>query len=1019
MGDKMSIPVLATTRYVEIGTYLGQFFIPGAGSLPNDVRVPCLVAKGDRLILVKNTPMRRSFSYVTSLTFTNLSPFIATLPYASDGVQSLPTRLYTNDGVEVSTNKWQFLTTGGEWLSLQILDSDFDPLAIYYLDYQTTSRDLLDPIPVITVQQLSAQAQVRQITAIGTAQDQQEFLEYTNFFGTFEVDNTVTNTGNTYRTTGISAVTEDITGTGTVTASPSANYSHSYSRLYTLECTAASGTPGTRLATLAWSATPVSYGNSALPSTPLNPAVQPRPEIELDEADPLSLSNQLLELGVVIDFTFGSANFMLGDLYYLQANGPGIIEVDPLLLNTNQYTEFTAVAPDLQTGSTGDMAISSSPSAYALTNYNLSFRLECLLTSGSAGTRQATFVWSGYTSHLISGSFTYDETVTGSDIQTLGSTGIKLTLTFGASNFVVGDMFSFRVLAPRIFYKGKENIRNTVLSVGTVTYGSNLATITGGYLTDTPEGRYGTWSAVSNSNNGRFEINDSLRFYIRNTYLSSLVNPVPGNGRLVAADKFSCQTRFLGALDFSLLEETTQLFSNPSEIATDVSGSITGTVGAKYLNLNNTPVELISLTRLSDDSPVLYTQLSGTSVLIITESGFGISDGDLQCIYRWTGAEPLPGQLYYLTAKYLRPDSFYNTPFLFLRRDDVLAFLAPSTVRNDLYIGADICWDYAINGLFIIQVKDTDDDGIYSKADFRTAVNAYLEDVRATDLIVLNYFNCLPDQLNVINKASDPFESHPSMTFIGCPIGTPVGSEYEQGTTVYYSRKTLAVYGNSPAHGSRVLVGPTRATRTIVLEDGSSTEVTLDGSFVAAALAALQASFTLPTATVLKQTLTSFNIMETFKKEENRQLGGNNVIFFYDEGNGVYRIMEDITTDPFSPDTLNMNQMTQKQFATKDIKRYLDDTIISLVFPSASAGISTIEGALLSRLAMLESSGFIGRYQDATGNEREIDTSDVVVFRDQADPTLFHVGYNYFLATTGKRIFGLYTVNLPGGFPTT
>jgi hypothetical protein len=39
------------------------------------------------------------------------------------------------------------------------------------------------------------------------------------------------------------------------------------------------------------------------------------------------------------------------------------------------------------------------------------------------------------------------------------------------------------------------------------------------------------------------------------------------------------------------------------------------------------------------------------------------------------------------------------------------------------------------------------------------------------------------------------------------------------------------------------------------------------------------------------------------------------------------------------------------------------------------------------------------------------------VFRDKADPTLFHIGYNYFLATTAKKVFGLYTVNLAGGFP--
>jgi len=60
----------------------------------------------------------------------------------------------------------------------------------------------------------------------------------------------------------------------------------------------------------------------------------------------------------------------------------------------------------------------------------------------------------------------------------------------------------------------------------------------------------------------------------------------------------------------------------------------------------------------------------------------------------------------------------------------------------------------------------------------------------------------------------------------------------------------------------------------------------------------------------------------------------------------------------------------------------------------------------------------IGDYQDDAGKVRSIDPDkDALVFRDPADPSLFHIGYNYFLATTAKRVYGLYTVNLAEGFP--
>lgn len=1016
----MAIATLATTRYVEVGTYIGQFFIPGTGTLPNEARVVCLVGRGDRTIIINNNPLLRSFVYNEAVTFSSISPHVATMEYPADGNQSSPVSLATADGVAVSANKWSYVKDlSGNYTQIQIADSTYSPTAVYYFSYQSTSRNVTDPVPAITIQTVKAVAEVREIQALGVLQGQQEFQEYVDFFGDFEVDAPMGDVTNSNPTTSFSPInTAGVTGTGTIVVDPAALYAHNYNRVYSIVCTASSGVPSTRLATFQWTSTPVSFGNNALPSVPLNP-VDAAPTFTLDETN-LGSFTQILDLGLVIDLTFGATNFTAGDSFYLQGNGPSLIEIDPRNLNTNQFTEFSAVSPTLEPLSTGSVAITSLTHAYAYTAHNLSFRLKVVSATGTSPTRQAVFVWAAYGTMMASGSFTIDEVSPTSLVQPLGASGITVTMSFGATQFVAGDMFSFTTSAPRLFYKGKESVRNYQFLTGSILYpAGNRAIIAGSYLTDTPEGGYGAWQADTAINQGRFLLPDGLNFYIRNTYLSTLVNPVPGGSRLNTGDIFKLQARFLGMLDFSLLSEVTQTFSNPADIATDIAGAVTGTIGAKYVVLDHLPVTILSMLSVSTSLPISYTQVAGTPYLVITVPGFGTSNGDVIVNYRWSGLEPAPGQTYYMTAAYLRPIELYNTPFLFLGKTNTQQFLSPSTVRNDLYIGASIAWDYNIPGLFVIQVKDSDDDGIYSRGDFSTAITAFLQDTRATDLVVLNFFTSLPDQLQIMNTANDPFQLHESMAWFGAPIGTDIGSETEIGSLVFLSRNTFAVYGQSPAHGTRVLIGATQATRTITLQDKSSTPVTLDGSFVAAAVAAINSSFTDPKETILFKQVTSFDTMQTYTPPENLMLGGNNILFFANEGSGVFSLREDVTTDPFSTDTLNINQMVQKQFVTRDIRRTINNSLIGMVFPAADTGVLTLQSILASRLNTLVGNTLIGKYQDASGAIRDLNpASDCVVFRDQADPTLFHIGYNYFLATTAKRVYGLYTVNLPGGFPT-
>jgi hypothetical protein len=280
---------------------------------------------------------------------------------------------------------------------------------------------------------------------------------------------------------------------------------------------------------------------------------------------------------------------------------------------------------------------------------------------------------------------------------------------------------------------------------------------------------------------------------------------------------------------------------------------------------------------------------------------------------------------------------------------------------------------------------------------------------------VLSHFGSLRDQLDHLDKLADPFKRRLRLGFFGPQTGTPVGDDDTPGSIVFLAKKTLQVFGNNPAHGTRTMVGSTWAKRDVVLANRVTVEVTLDGSFIAGALAALIATFPDASSTVLRRTLPGFKAMQVYGDVEapvNLQLGASNVIFFTDEGGGVFRIQEDVTVDDFAPDFHELNNMTQKMDVTKYVTEQLDSKIIGLVVPSEEAGVGLITGFMVEALTTLLGQGRVARYQTDAGSERPIDSKkDIKVFRDATNPTRWHLLYTYFLKNTIKEITGLYTVN--------
>jgi len=161
---------LVNTRYVPPGVYIGQLIIPRPVNLTADARLPAFVGVGNRLATGKNIAIRRAFVFDEQLTFSPLAPHTANTDFNADQDQNAPgIQLRKQDGTVVRTDFWNFTSTvnGSEIFDEVTISLEaFDPVATYFLDYQSEERTPLDTIPV---------EELREVVNVGLAEDSPQF----------------------------------------------------------------------------------------------------------------------------------------------------------------------------------------------------------------------------------------------------------------------------------------------------------------------------------------------------------------------------------------------------------------------------------------------------------------------------------------------------------------------------------------------------------------------------------------------------------------------------------------------------------------------------------------------------------------------------------------------------------------------------------------------------------------------------------------------------------------------------
>lgn len=584
-------------------------------------------------------------------------------------------------------------------------------------------------------------------------------------------------------------------------------------------------------------------------------------------------------------------------------------------------------------------------------------------------------------------------TSVGASIHTVGFAG-------GALNYAVGDRFSFTVKAARRFTMALDN-RTTNLTVAQVGISGDASALNFIYDSNTPEGGFGTLSTDS-SEGGYLTLPGQIRIVARN---------IVGN-RFTAGDKFSVEQVNNWKIYWSLNTKTTDAFS-VNDVAVDRNGTVTGTYGAFYVSLANTPLAGSLKLTLGSKAFTDYRQIAGTAILVLALGDSTDLLPGLTVAYTYSGNEPALGTSYFISGQYKRPDSMYNVAKVFYDQASALEYLAPVTAENDLAIAVQIAFAQAQPPLAVgfVQVKDADEDGVFSPADIDAALAGAKDVYWISDLVPLRLYQFWSKFMAFNVAACDPFEKREHMLYFGAPVGTQIGDAGTQNSLVYLAKTTLQVFGKSYAHGTRILVAPRMAKKAVTLSDGSVSTVILDGSFVAAATAACVAGMPTYSQSLLKTKLMGLDYIETFGVSNNITLGGAGLIFFSDSGSGTYVFEEDQTVDTYSAEFHEILPMRTKQDVTRIVRDQMNSNVIGMVPNTRGDATATVAARLMQVLIGLVNRGITAPYQDEQGNTRSINSGDIEVYGDAADPTLYNFFYTFYTRFMIKRLYGLYQVN--------
>lgn len=464
--------------------------------------------------------------------------------------------------------------------------------------------------------------------------------------------------------------------------------------------------------------------------------------------------------------------------------------------------------------------------------------------------------------------------------------------------------------------------------------------------------------------------------------------------------------------------------TTPAEVAANINAVIgaSSTYGPTYqgvATVASNRVVLTSPTAGSSGSVSVQHPAASDATTIL----FGLGATQTRTV-NGTGSAPSAGSTYFTTYEFARLAADYNNPQQFFTLEQALAFTGPLASTNPLAIGAEIVFRNGASSILLVQVNDTSAPGSPVPVEFQAALDALATRSVATDVIVLD--TSVDTQVRLLQHIEDqsgPIEQNFRRGYFGMPTGTAIGDRDTADTLVFRSARTLQVAADSPARGRLMLMSPPGIEgirKTLLLEDGQTTQVTLDGTYLACAVAGRLASFNSPADALVRTTLAGFDADEStftpWVRSERATLASNGVtVVTFDAGR--FLLLDPISTERAGGGLIQFEQWSssvQKDNIVRQVRQALDANVVGIVPVDVADFIIDIKQFIANVLTGAVAEGAIGPFTDPAGNRRAIDLNqDILVEPSQTDPTQYNFSFFFNLRYPALRLFGQYSVDNP------
>lgn len=479
----------------------------------------------------------------------------------------------------------------------------------------------------------------------------------------------------------------------------------------------------------------------------------------------------------------------------------------------------------------------------------------------------------------------------------------------------------------------------------------------------------------------------------------------------------------LSSAPFGYANPSTPSAATATEVARNINAVLANNInyGARYNAVATVSGSAVKLTSPKDTKTASVISLSHPTTLSAMTVLFGLATGATRTEVG-TGSRPASGSTYFVDYYYTRPTSDYNNPQTFYSLSRALEWTGPLAVDNPLAVAASLLFENGAAVIMLVQVNDASVPGSPTNLEFDAALTVLEDKSTATDIIVLS--TDLADQVALythVENMSSSAVGYYRAGWFGMPVNTAIGDSDTVDTFVYRAKRTLQTSATSPARGRLILVsgpGVEGIQKTIELEDGTTTTLTLDSTYLATAWAGVAASLQKPSDVFIRKAVQGFDIDVTaftpWTRAERAAMASAGVwVTAYDAG--FYRSMDPTTTERGGGGLIQFEQPSariQKDNIVRKVAQAIDRNIIGVVPGDLDDFKLTVKLVIERVLSAEIALGNIGPYRDANGKSRPISLNkDIQVDRDATSNTRYLFNFTFNLLYPALEMDGTYSVD--------